>query len=439
MLLAADDHQDITLIDAYVSAAEKNAMIEACDCYVSLHRSEGFGLTVAEAMLLGKPVIVTRYGGTLEFTNDENAYLVDWIPIAVGEGAHPYPASGMWAEPDLDQAAELMREVLADPLQARDRGEAGRRSVLKDHAPAVAGASMRDRLRLIHERQVRAGARALNVPHMLPLELDDLPELIAGEPAVQGSAMKARVKRFLRRPLDRLMRPFLARQRAINERLMESTTRADGRMQEVAQTLEHQQEARFAEALALARKLRAELGDVRSTIETLEVVEPGPRIDALEALGRELEQHLAEHRTVPYVNEERSFEEWTDPVAGSVVGYRSSDEEPADERAYFDFEITFRGPEARVSDLQRSYLPLLMDHAPVLDVGFGRGELLDLLRDAGIEARGVDMDAGMVDHVRAKGHEVALATQTSTYASASPVCWGRSSRSRWSSTFPMSR
>ena len=44
----------------------------------------------------------------------------------------------------------------------------------------------------------------------------------------------------------------------------------------------------------------------------------------------------------------------------------------------------------------------------MLDVGFGRGELLDLLRDAGIEARGVDMDAGMVDHVRAKGHEVVL-------------------------------
>ncbi len=61
--VGAGDHPDITLIDAYVSAAEKNAMIDACDCYVSLHRSEGFGLTVAEAMLLGKPVIATRYGG----------------------------------------------------------------------------------------------------------------------------------------------------------------------------------------------------------------------------------------------------------------------------------------------------------------------------------------------------------------------------------------
>ena len=62
--LAAAGHPDISLIDAYVSGSEKNAMIAHCDCYVSLHRSEGFGLTAAEAMLLEKPVIATRYGGT---------------------------------------------------------------------------------------------------------------------------------------------------------------------------------------------------------------------------------------------------------------------------------------------------------------------------------------------------------------------------------------
>jgi glycosyltransferase involved in cell wall biosynthesis/2-polyprenyl-3-methyl-5-hydroxy-6-metoxy-1,4-benzoquinol methylase len=416
VMLAAADHPEITLIDAYVSAAEKNAMIDACDCYVSLHRSEGFGLTVAEAMLLAKPVIATRYGGTLEFTTDSNAYLVDWTPVEVGESAHPYPATGVWADPDLDQAAKLMRKVFADPEQARERGEAGRRSVLEGHAPAVAGASMRDRLRLIHERQVREGVRALNVTHLPTLELHGLPELVATEPSSGGgSGPKAALKRMLMRPVALLMRPFLTRQRAINTRLVDKVTRVDANLREVAQALEHQQEARFAETLAMVRKLRAELGDVRSTlgkseaaVGALEVVEPGPRLEALEDLGRQLEQHLAEHQTTPYISEERSFEEWDDPVAGSVVGYRSSGGDPAAERAYFDFEATFRGPETRVRDLQRAYLPLLRKHGPVLDVGFGRGELLDLLRDAGIEASGVDMDAGMVDHVRAKGHEVAL-------------------------------
>ena len=60
-------------------------------------------------------ILRTRYGGTLEFTTEDNAYLVDWTPRAVGDGAHPYPASGVWADPDLDQAAELMREVFANP------------------------------------------------------------------------------------------------------------------------------------------------------------------------------------------------------------------------------------------------------------------------------------------------------------------------------------
>ncbi len=171
VVLAAGDHPDITLIDAYVSAGEKNAMIAACDCYVSLHRSEGFGLTAAEAMLLGKPVIATRYGGTLEFMNDGNSYLVDWQPARVGEGAHPYPAQGVWADPDLDQAAALMREVLADPKGARERGERARSEMIERHSPRVAGESMRARLRTIHEQRARAGAGVLNVAHVPALEL----------------------------------------------------------------------------------------------------------------------------------------------------------------------------------------------------------------------------------------------------------------------------
>jgi glycosyltransferase involved in cell wall biosynthesis/SAM-dependent methyltransferase len=415
VVVAAGEHPDITLIDSYVSAADKNAMIAACDCYVSLHRSEGFGLTVAEAMLLSKPVIATRYGGTLEFTSESNSYLVDWRPVKVGEGAHPYPAHGVWADPDLDQAAALMRDVFADPELARERGRLARREMIERHSTRVAGESLRARLRTIYDRRVQNGESALNPAHLPPLDLGELPTLLASSPTIDAAGVGAFLKRSLKRRVVALMAPFRLRQQRIDEVVAETLVRLDARLPEIAQTLEHQQEARFAESLAMARRLRAELGDVRSAlakseaaVETLEVVEPAPRIEALEELGRELEQHLAEHRTAPYVSEERSFEEWTDPVAGSVVGYRSSEGDPAAGRAYFDFESTFRGPETRVGDLQRAYLPLLEGHAPVLDVGFGRGELLDLLRDAGIEARGVDMDAGMVDHVREKGHEVAL-------------------------------
>jgi glycosyltransferase involved in cell wall biosynthesis len=67
---------DIVVVDQYVSSREKDALTARCDCYVSLHRSEGFGLTMAEAMAWGKPVIATAYSGNLEFMDNDNSYLV---------------------------------------------------------------------------------------------------------------------------------------------------------------------------------------------------------------------------------------------------------------------------------------------------------------------------------------------------------------------------
>ena len=163
-LLAVDDHPDITVIDRFVSADEKNAIVAACDCYLSLHRSEGFGLTPAEAMALGKPVIATRYGGTLDFMTDQNSYLVDHGWTKVGPGAHPYPADATWAEPDLDHAARLMREVFEDRAEARRRGEQGQRDIREHHDPAVAGAMMRTRLREIHDGLARDAGPGITVP-----------------------------------------------------------------------------------------------------------------------------------------------------------------------------------------------------------------------------------------------------------------------------------
>jgi SAM-dependent methyltransferase len=88
---------------------------------------------------------------------------------------------------------------------------------------------------------------------------------------------------------------------------------------------------------------------------------------------------------------------------GTVLGY-TEPRVPRDP-AHALVEV-FRGPEARVRDLQRVYLPLLAGREPVLDAGCGRGEFLDIAREAGHEARGVDADAEMVEHCRRKGHSV---------------------------------
>ena len=75
-----------SLMDGYLPARERDALMNACDCYVSLHRSEGFGLTLAEAMALEKPTIATAYSGNLAFMTPENSFLVPWRPAerAVG-------------------------------------------------------------------------------------------------------------------------------------------------------------------------------------------------------------------------------------------------------------------------------------------------------------------------------------------------------------------
>jgi SAM-dependent methyltransferase len=85
----------------------------------------------------------------------------------------------------------------------------------------------------------------------------------------------------------------------------------------------------------------------------------------------------------------------SDPAGRTVMGY--VDAEPlAPDSAYVEFEGHFRGSRAEIQERQRPYLDLLSGHEPVLDLGCGRGELLELLRDAGIAARGVDLDVGMV-------------------------------------------
>ena len=94
--------------------------------------------------------------------------------------------------------------------------------------------------------------------------------------------------------------------------------------------------------------------------------------------------------------------------SGRVIGYRDGRGGVQASNDYVAFEDVFRLSEDVIRERQRAYLPLVEDRTPVLDAGCGRGEFLELLRDAGIPARGVDLDPGMVERARAKGLEVEL-------------------------------
>lgn len=143
---ATEDRPDIVLVDRTMSNTERDGLIAGCDCYLSLHRSEGHGLPLAEAMAVAKPVVATAYGGNTEFMDGKNSYPVAWTASHVGEAVEHYPAGARWAEPDLGHAAELLRDVRQNSSEAERRGLRGRADVRALLAPEVVGTRMRSRL-----------------------------------------------------------------------------------------------------------------------------------------------------------------------------------------------------------------------------------------------------------------------------------------------------
>lgn len=124
-------HDDrIIVIDEALPYVDVLALSASCDVYVSLHRSEGLGLNLLEAMSLGKPVVTTAWSGTMDFTGEDDSCLVgyDLVPVAASHPAYRPRAIGpgqVWAEPRIDEAAQWMRRLADDPdVRARIGGRA---------------------------------------------------------------------------------------------------------------------------------------------------------------------------------------------------------------------------------------------------------------------------------------------------------------------------
>jgi glycosyltransferase involved in cell wall biosynthesis len=102
---AVSGRPDIVIKDGYLARDSHDALVASCDAFVSLHRGEGFGLHMAEAMALGKPVVATGYSGNLEFMDETNSYLVGFDLVPIPSGCDPYPSNARWAEPPKRAAA----------------------------------------------------------------------------------------------------------------------------------------------------------------------------------------------------------------------------------------------------------------------------------------------------------------------------------------------
>lgn len=98
-----------------MSRDEVLALIKYADVVVSLHRAEGFGLVLAEAMMLGTPVVATNWSANTEFMTHETACLVDYDLIILENDQGPFKRGNRWADPNVEQAAEYMRKLYEKP------------------------------------------------------------------------------------------------------------------------------------------------------------------------------------------------------------------------------------------------------------------------------------------------------------------------------------
>jgi glycosyltransferase involved in cell wall biosynthesis len=132
----------------HLSRKEFLSLVSSCDCFVSLHRTEGFGQILAQAMYLGKPVIATGYSGNLDYMNHENSLLVKHRLVPIGRFAGSYGIGSekyTWAEPDVEHASELMRWVYEHREEARTIGEKASKHVRDLMDPMRVGEKIREK------------------------------------------------------------------------------------------------------------------------------------------------------------------------------------------------------------------------------------------------------------------------------------------------------
>ena len=147
--LQALNHPHVLLMDRQLSSEEMRGLLQCVDCYVSLHRSEGLGLGMAEAMYLGKPVIATAYSGNLEFMNEGNACLVSYSKIAVSDGEYLDQKNQVWADPNIHEASQYMQKIFNDFEFRNQLGNAAQKWMQEHHSFTVMGTAIADRIRKI--------------------------------------------------------------------------------------------------------------------------------------------------------------------------------------------------------------------------------------------------------------------------------------------------
>ncbi len=139
----------LILVDQLLSDTEIKNLLRCSDCFVSLHRSEGFGLGLINAMFLGKPAIATGYSANTDFMNGTNSCLVRYDLCPVPDGAYPFSKDQVWANPDVGHAVEHMLSLVSDRDRARCIGDEASRHIRTNFSYRATGLRYSDRIKEI--------------------------------------------------------------------------------------------------------------------------------------------------------------------------------------------------------------------------------------------------------------------------------------------------
>lgn len=203
---AAGGREDIVIVDGLLPLADRDALMAHLDCYVSLHRSEGFGLTIAEALLAGVPVIATGYGANVEFAGADSCDLVDFTIVDVDIDVGPYAVTGRWADPDVGHAAELMRAAVERPAELARRTNVGRTTILERYSLDAAAARV--------AQLVEDGWQMRPVPEPAPVHPDHVAlveQYVADGPAMRWEDGPRGLRGWIRGLTRRALRPYTER------------------------------------------------------------------------------------------------------------------------------------------------------------------------------------------------------------------------------------
>lgn len=143
------NYKNIYLIEKTLSRNDTNALISVTDSYISLHRSEGFGLGLAEAMYLGKPAIGTNWSSNTDFMNHSNSCLVDYTLVQLNHDHGPYKSYQYWADPDVEHASRYMRKLCDDRNYYKEISSKGEEQIKKNFSPQAIGELIKSRLHYI--------------------------------------------------------------------------------------------------------------------------------------------------------------------------------------------------------------------------------------------------------------------------------------------------